>query len=239
MGVTTQPNVYGLFAACIPQASRERFHQLTLRKRQGLVPDMLCTLQWNDAGPTRRLLFELKTLHYGVSTYPRESTQRCYAVAQRASRLPNEYCNKARQVDANYCGTPDGSTGPVLARLQAFEPVKGVVFGHWGETSPDVSPLLSAFASQGAVKHWRRMGRQSPAEARGSLAWLLRRRWAMVSLRENARLLLSRLEYVGRGADRATRRKTSAEEAAAARERWDSSWQRRGPFLHRGFMTAA
>ena len=65
MGVPVQPDVYGLFAASIPQEGRRRFEELPKRKRQGLVPDMLCTLSWDGVGPARRLLFELKTLHFG------------------------------------------------------------------------------------------------------------------------------------------------------------------------------
>ena len=71
---------------------------------------------------------------------------------------------------------------------------------------------------------------KSPSEARGGLAWLLRRRWALTAVREHARLLLARLEYVGRGANPAAQRRALAEgEAAAARRA--SCWQRRGPHL--------
>ena len=33
--------------------------------------------------------------------------------------------------------------------------------------------------------------------AKGAIAWLLRRRWGMTALRENARLTLDRLQFVG------------------------------------------
>ena len=228
MGVHVQPNVYGLFAACIPQEGRRRFKQLPVRKRQGLVPDMLCTLQWEGAGPTRRMLFELKTIHFGESTYPRRAPGRCHAVGRRAAALPQEYARKAKQVDELYCGTMPGAEGPVSARLRAFDPVKGLAFGAWGEASPDVERLLSALAGAGAERHWRRMGVPSPTEARGSLAWMLRRRWALTAVREHARLVLARLEYVGRGAGRAAGRRAEAEFGAAAARR-QSCWQRRGP----------
>ena len=55
------------------------------------------------------------------------------------------------------------------------------------------------------------MTADSPEEAQGPLAWLLRRRWAMTAVRENARLLLARLEHVGRGADRAAARRAVAD----------------------------
>ena len=78
---------------------------------------------------------------------------------------------------------------------------------------------MGALAGQGSMRHWRAMGATSPAEAKGSLAWLLRRRWAMTALRENARLLLSRLEYVGSGITEAVQRRTAAATAAEVRAR--------------------
>eukprot|EP00973_Karenia_brevis_P043731 6056978-Karenia_brevis.AAC.1 len=53
----------------------------------------------------------------------------------------------------------------------------------------------------------------------GALAWLLRRRWSMAVWRENARLLLDRLEYVGSGAMLASARRVAAGDRAAALRR--------------------
>ena len=47
MGVPVQPEVYGLFASCLPQPAAQQFRDLPVRQRQGLVPDLLCTLQWD------------------------------------------------------------------------------------------------------------------------------------------------------------------------------------------------
>ena len=58
-----------------------------------------------------------------------------------------------------------------------------------------------------------------PGSARGILAWMLRRRWGMTALRENARLKLERLEFVGRGAQAAADRRSLASAASAARSR--------------------
>ena len=74
-------------------------------------------------------------------------------------------------------------------------------------------------AKIGAQRHWRNMRCDDPAAATGVLAWLLRRRWGLTTLRENARLKLDRLEYVGRGALAASRRRTGAADAHAARQR--------------------
>ena len=113
------------------------------------------------------------------------------------------------------------------AKLRTFDPVRGIVFGAWGEASPDVDRLIRAFARIGASRHWRTMRTPSPVEAQGVLAWLLRRRWAMTALRENARLKLERMEFVGRGAAAAADRRRAAcsGAAAAARRAACSFWQ--------------
>ena len=69
---------------------------------------------------------------------------------------------------------------------------------------------------------------RDPEEARGALAWLLKRRWAVTAVRAAARLTLGRLELVGRGAPAAVVRRREAE-GRAARARRASCWQRRGP----------
>ena len=53
---------------------------------------------------------------------------------------------------------------------------------------------------------------------------MLRRRWALTALRENARLTLERLEFVGRGAAAAAQRRGAAAAVAAARARRQASW---------------
>ena len=226
MSFRLREEVYGLFAACIPQAGRAQADGMHLRKRQGLVPDFLVHAALD--GPERPLLFELKTLHYGSSTYtPAEA--RCHAVATRASALPAEYTNKARMVDRRFCNTSTGDVGPVEAKLRTFEPVRGIVFGAWGEASPVVSKLLTLMAKSGALRHWRSMRCSDPAHAVGVVAWLLRRRWGLTALRENARLKLDRLTHVGHGAVAASRRRDMACEAHAARMRTTAGQLISGP----------
>ena len=76
------------------------------------------------------------------------------------------------------------------------------------------------------------MGARSPDEARGALAWLLRRRWAMTSAREAARLTLARLDLVRAGAAAARDRRVQAASSAAEARR-ESCWQQRGPLRGR------
>ena len=93
MQARCRTEVFGLFAACIPQGRREQAQAQVARKRQGLVPDFLITAPVD--GPGRSLLYEVKCLHFGSSTY-RADTQRCEAVARIARALPAKYGKKAR-----------------------------------------------------------------------------------------------------------------------------------------------
>ena len=103
---------------------------------------------------------------------------------------------KAQKADQQYCGTRPGTVGPVEARLRAFTHVVPLVFGAFGEVSEGVDLLLSKIAAAGAKRHWRRMKARKEDEAIGALVWLLRRRWGITAIRENARLTLDRLQYV-------------------------------------------
>ena len=105
-----------------------------------------------------------------------------------------------------------------------------MVFGAWGEASADVGHLLGALARAGARARWRSMGCHTEADAVGCLAWMLRRRWGVTALRENARLKLERLSYVGRGASSAAARRQRSEMEHAARARLAHAWN---SFEHR------
>ena len=227
MGLDLKHEVYGLFAACIPQEGSERFDGLPLRKRQGQVPDFLCFQQWDGSGIDRPMLLELKTLHYGTSTYP-ACQERCAAVKRRANALPGEYLGKAQRVDRCFCGVVAGDAGPVEQRLRTYDPVRGLVFGSWGEASPDVTQLLGHIAAKGVLRHRRTMRARNEDEAKSALVWLLRRRWAMTAVRENVRLLLARLQYVGRGTGDALLRRSRASEDTAARARRAACTDNRG-----------
>ena len=140
-------------------------------------------------------------------------------MARRARGLHNEYVAKARAVDEQYAGAAPGTDGPVTRRLLSYGHVRGLVFGSWGEASEDVEHLLSEVAQTGARARWRSMGCPDVAAAVGCLAWMLRRRWGIAALRENARLKLERMAYVGRGAIHAAARRQRSELEHATRAR--------------------
>ena len=139
MGARCRVEVYGLLAACMPQEGKARAARMPTRKRQGTIPDFTFTVPLD--GPERDLSFELETLHYGTSTYP-VSRKRCQATARRARALPQEYARKARKLDRMFCGASADEPGLVEHKLRAYDPARGLVFGSWGEGSPDVDRLI-------------------------------------------------------------------------------------------------
>ena len=201
MGLHIVTEVYGLFAAAIPQAGRQQLAGLPARKRHGLVPDFLTRLRTGPSQEEVEYLGELKVVHLSRSWYKPsdryEAGQRKIPVSRRARQLPRDYVRKAQKADQQYCGTRPGTVGPVEARLRTFTHVVPLVFGAFGEVSEGVELLLSKIAAAGAKRHWRRMKARKEEEAIGALVWLLRRRWGMTAVRENARLTLDRLQYVG------------------------------------------
>ena len=66
---------------------------------------------------------------------------------KRASELNGEYIKKARNTDQLYCGTAQGTTGPVETKLGSLGEVKGVVVGAFGEGSDDLHSLIHHLAA--------------------------------------------------------------------------------------------
>lgn len=92
-------------------------------------------------------------------------------------------------------------------KLRGFGDVRGLVFGSWGEASADVDWLLSEAVETGLSRRdgFRPMDDDEPDHLKAGLVGMLRRWWGMAALRANARLLLDRLAFVGRGAGAAVR----------------------------------
>ena len=159
-----------------------------------------------QAGP----LMELKTVHYAPSTYP-ASEERCIGVSRRAGKIGAEYLQKARSLDRQWHYTGAGQQGPVEARLRGYGTIRALVFGSWGEASADVEWLLSEAVDIGLSRRsgFRPADDDEPDSLRATLLAMLRRRWGIAALRANARLLLERLAFVGRGGVLAMRRRVA------------------------------
>ena len=128
-------------APLLPQVAKEHFDQLPVRKRQGILPDMLVTCRQSADGPEGATLAELKTLHCAQTTYP-AAQERCCAVTRRAGRIGAEYLRKARTLDRQWLCVVDTQQGQAELELRSFGEERGLVFGSWGEASADVDWLL-------------------------------------------------------------------------------------------------
>ena len=148
--------------------------------------------------------------------------------------LPGEYTSHAKKVDREYGGVPAGVVGPVQAKLTSFPPLRGWVFGAWGEASDDVHQMVD-YLAEARQKHqqlweggrWRarRMGEEAEL---AMLKGQVRRTLSLEAVRSQARLLLDRLRGIGGGADEAARR----------RSRWAEEEERRMGRLRRAHQLA-
>lgn len=136
---------------------------------------------------------------------------------RRARAVPRDYARRARQVDREQAErrvraagqdpqlvlppAAQAPPGPVELLLRTFPPCEGLIFGSYGEVSPQVHALLEAFAIAIAAREWRDMGARSEREARGIITTQLRRELSVASHAGHARMLLSRRAYVGLSRD--------------------------------------
>ena len=147
--------------------------------------------------PRRVLLFDVKTVYRGSRWYgslrARSGAEQSGAVAYRASRVLPEYRAHARRYDARF--TP-GAT-PILDRLASFTPVRGLVFGVYGESSLDVHLIMGVVARLRAAASWRAFGARSEEEARSFFMAATRRHFGIFALRAFIRHRLRRIPFVG------------------------------------------
>ena len=146
-------------------------------------------------------------------------------MARRAAAVNGECLHKVRELDERYALSVVGQVGPVEHKLRSLGEVRGLVFGSWAEASPHVNWLLSQAVESGCICHRSAASYAVEDDARAVLTRLLRRRWGMAALRANAKLLLDRLAYVGRGAAAAASRRA----AALGRARCLAKWGRQQP----------
>ena len=194
-GVPVQTELLNVFKSVSPPSQQAAFaasQNSSLRTGQGIVPDLKFRLP-NDNGGSEDVLGEVKTLHFGSTTYSlRGAGPR--SVDVRALRIQPELESKLRKADEKHCGAPmDGPPGPMLSRLRSFGPVKGLVFGCLGEVSADVKSCLHSFAREAGREFARRQPTANRSVNIGNGAWYAKRRLAMVGLRARANLLLDRI----------------------------------------------
>ena len=121
-GVEVHTEPLNVFKSVIPPAQQAAFAASQIgasRTGQGIVPDLKFRLP-NEHGGSGDALGEVKTLHFGASTYSiRGAGPR--SVDLRALRIQPELEAKVRKADQKYCGDRvDGPFGPASAVTATF-----------------------------------------------------------------------------------------------------------------------
>ena len=158
----------------------------------------------------REWVFDVKTIHGGGGTYlsARARDEQSGGVLERAYHVAGDYLNHARRIDTRLhegavaAAARAGRAAPapstaVADRFRAIAPVRPLVFGQYGEASPDVHAVISVAAEAAARAGWARMGARTEAEARGFFAHAYRRRVGVGVVRAFARHRLARVSMVG------------------------------------------
>ena len=110
-----------------------------------------------------------------------------------------------------------GGMGPVQSYLNTFGRVKGLIFGAFGEGSPDVHALIHLISVKGAERGWRPMGASSAGDAAAALKRQAERSIGIEAVRGHARLKLDRLAWMTGDMDAGAKRRSNARYGADVR----------------------
>ena len=230
--------VWGLFSHLIPAAGLTRMERG--RKRQAIVPDFRLEMP-TPAGGTSPQLAELKIISCCESWYPAGGNVR--GTDKRAGGLQQEYRRKAKKVDQEVLGLPEGQKGPVERRLDEFGELLGLCFGAWGEASEGVHKLVQTLAESRLKYQGLQRGRPGSDQELGLLVGQVRRRLSLAVVKAQVDCLLSKLHQVGPGNTQLAKKRSWAifEDQRMARER-GAQWLRRVEGVHtlrKGFIKTA
>lgn len=172
--------------------------------------------------PLQRHLVDFKCIFGGGGCYrtPRARDEQSGAVAERAHTEWPAYQRAARDLDNRF----HHPRTPVYDRLQSFGQLRCLVFGAYGEGSPDVHHFLEAAALQRASTSWRRQGSRSQSEAYGIYLQMYRRDMGVAAVREQARLRLKRVPFIG--VDRAALRARGTQRHRTVVGHWEDGTRR-------------
>ena len=211
-GLDTEVEVFNLFSGVIPQEGLSRMERG--RKLQSIVPDLRITIPV-EGNPVPSL-HEVKMISSSKTRYypHRQGQDAVRAVDCRASQLQQEYIQKARATDRQYCGTTADTTGPVESKLATLGEVKGIVVGAFGEGSQPLHDLIRELAISRVRVAGPQIGkrgqlRSEQAEIAIQTAFL-RRTLSVCGVKGQTFTLLSRLESLGPGSASAAKRRNYA-----------------------------
>ena len=138
----------GAFEDLIRGEARGRyFRQKSKQTRDGIVPD----LRWRDEDG-EFVLGDVKTIGFGKTRYWGRSPASTRPVDARAGSVHTDMRSKLRSIDRTILGR--SPNGPLELRLSAVGPIRGLVFGAFGEISEEARSLLCYAADATAARTW-------------------------------------------------------------------------------------
>jgi hypothetical protein len=188
------------------------------RNRGGLVPDVtIRNFPTIDGGLPQTRIYEVKTFGHKENRYGVQGALK--PVERRDAEIPGEYETLARATDRKHCGTEAGAEGPVLRRLRALAPIRGIVVGANGEWSRGMDTFIADVAQVASVNPERFGCCHGPEQAQGVIAAMARDRLGRVALRAAAQVRVAALLAItGRsGADPGAHRGS----ARGTHDEWD------------------
>ena len=166
---------------------------------------------------------ELKFISAGITWYPPGRTEK--QVDRRARGLPASYRRPLERLDRLHHQVQPGETGPLVARLQSFGELQGLVAGQWGEGSADLHALIQSCAESKVAHICRSTGRQESENELGVIVGQYRRLISTVAVRAQARCALARVGLISPAArNAAKRRQWSQKLARDMREERSAQW---------------
>lgn len=210
-GLSTAVEARNAFRGKMAMAVHDEYVRRFLQEdsRRGIIPDILAhnyPASRDDvahihsaSGRTKEAIFEIKGVRVTDSNYPK--TKRATDV--RARKVPKEYLDKARNIDASIAPSAAGVPGPFESALKSFAtggPIP-VCVGAFSETNKTFDSLVKMLATLAAKKP---DGRSLSPAPRGSgedpeiiLRNQFRRLLGVQFAKANARLKIERIHLVG------------------------------------------
>ena len=211
-GLDAEVEVFNLFSALIPQEGLSRIEKA--RKLQSIVPDLRITIPV-EGNPTPSL-HEVKIISSSKTRYTphRQGQEATRAVDKRSSELQGEYVQKAKKTDESYCGTPEGTIGPVERKLASLGEVKGIVVGAFGEASQSLHDLIHHLADSRVKMIGPQLGKKGQYRSEKAeiaiVTSFIRRTLSVCGVKGQAWTIINRLDSLGPGSTMAVRRRNAA-----------------------------
>ena len=219
-GVRVQLEPRGLFRQCLHSGPlRGAFDAVLSSQRRSIIPDAAAALTFEEGGPEKHCLIEVKTMVFCNTRYPpRDVVSRNSGVRARAQAVVSEYTRNARNMDTSLAarvrdveggrgdgegaaaggavagaGVRDQSDGPMSRRMRELGPIYPLCVGAFGEMSEFAETLVRAAAEVGAELKWRRMRCNDQRHCKAILIPLLKQHLGMAGVLGNARCAIARL----------------------------------------------